>query len=41
MTTNTAQQIAQAINELGSILGSEEVAYGRGVPAGWRNVLAV
>jgi uncharacterized protein YcaQ len=40
-TTETARQIAQAINELGSFLGAEEIVYGRRVPAGWRGVLAV
>jgi hypothetical protein len=40
-TTETARQIAQAINELGSFLGAEEIVYGRRVPAGWRSVLAV
>jgi uncharacterized protein len=40
-TTETARQIAQAINELGSFLGAREIVYGRRVPAGWRSVLAV
>jgi uncharacterized protein YcaQ len=40
MTTETARQTAQAINELGSFLGAEEIVYGRRVPAAWRSVLA-
>jgi len=36
-TTETARQIAQAINELGSFLGAKEIVYGRRVPAGWRS----
>jgi len=41
MTTETARQTAQAINELGSFLGAREIVYGRRVPAAWRSVLAV
>jgi hypothetical protein len=40
-TTDTAQQIAQAINELGSFLGAEEIVYRKRAPAGWGSIHAV